>query len=74
MSRQRSHIMPGPYFGYWNSSIRLVICAPLSRWPNTFTRIGSHRASFSDMPLMRWAAKSAEIDEAGTPTASRCRS
>jgi hypothetical protein len=26
------------------------------------------------MPLMRWAAKSAEIDEAGTPTASRCRS
>src|SRR5436305_14995310 len=21
LSRHRSHIMPGPYFGYWNSSI-----------------------------------------------------
>ena len=25
MSLHRSHIIPGPYFGYWNSSIRLVI-------------------------------------------------
>src|SRR5207302_10169749 len=24
-SRQRSHIIPGPYFGYWNSSMRLVM-------------------------------------------------
>ncbi len=23
-SAHRSHIIPGPYFGYWNSSIRLV--------------------------------------------------
>ena len=24
-SRQRSHIIPGPYFGYWNSSISEVM-------------------------------------------------
>ena len=30
-SAQRSHIMPGPYFGYSNSSIRLVTCLDLSR-------------------------------------------
>jgi hypothetical protein len=24
-SRQRSHIIPGPYLGYWNSSMRLVM-------------------------------------------------
>ena len=24
-SAQTSHIMPGPYLGYWNSSMRVVI-------------------------------------------------
>ena len=66
-SRQRSHIIPGPYLGYWNSSMRLVTCDDLLRWPKSLARTGSHSASTSDMPLMRWAAKSAEIDEAGTP-------
>ena len=66
-SRQRSHIIPGPYLGYWNSSMRLVSWLDLLRRPNSLARIGSHSASTSDMPLMRWAAKSAEIDDAGTP-------
>ncbi len=25
ISRHRSHIIPGPYLGYWNSSMRLVM-------------------------------------------------
>ena len=66
-SRQRSHIMPGPYFGYWNCSIRLVTCLDLSRRrPAKRARTGSHTASHSDMPLMRWAPQSAEISEVGT--------
>ena len=66
-SRQRSHIMPGPYFGYWNSSIRLVTCLDLSRVrPAKRARSGSHTALHSDMPLMRWAPQSAEISEGGT--------
>ena len=61
-SRQRSHIIPGPYLGYWNSSMRLVI----SFW----FRLG--RSAFitalnSDRFLMRWAAQSAGISLAGTP-------
>ena len=51
-----SHIIPGPYFGYWNSSIRLVTClARLLRRPITRARKGSHTALQRDMPLMRWA-------------------
>ena len=66
-SAQRSHIMPGPYFGYWNSSIRLVTCfgGPAACRP-TRTGCGSHTAFHSDMPLIRWAPQSAEISEAGT--------
>ena len=67
-SAQRSHIIPGPYFGYWNSSIRLVTCLDLSRRRRpTDERIGSHTAFHRDMPLMRWAPQSAESSEAETP-------
>ena len=66
-SAHRSHIIPGPYFGYWNSSMRLVTCFDLSRrLPRNEDRIGSHTAVHSDMPLMRWAPQSAEISEAET--------
>ena len=61
-SRARSHIIPGPYLGYWNSSMRLVI----SFW----FRLGRTAlviAFISDRFLMRWAAQSAWIDVAGTP-------
>ena len=65
-SRHRSHIMPGPYFGYWNSSIRLVTCLDLSfRAPARRARSGSHTALHSVMPLMRCAPQSAEICEGG---------
>ena len=53
LSVQISHIIPGPYLGYWNSSIRLVTCAEPLRRPANFARIGSHTASKIDMPLMR---------------------
>jgi hypothetical protein len=63
-SRQRSHIIPGPYFGYWNSSMRLVTCLELVRdAPAKRARIGSHTALHSDMPLMRCAPQSAEISD-----------
>ncbi len=67
-SAQRSHIIPGPYFGYWNSSMRLVTCfAELRRLPATEERIGSHTAFQSDMPLIRCAPQSAESSDAGIP-------
>ena len=56
ISVQRSHIIPGPYFGYWNSSMRLVI----SFW----FRLGRRALSTalnSERFLMRWAAQSAWI-------------
>src|SRR3546814_20794635 len=44
-SWQRSHIIPGPYLGYWNCSIRLVTCFDLSlRAPASLARIGSPTA------------------------------
>ena len=61
-SRQRSHIIPGPYFGYWNSSMRLVI----SFWFR-LGRMALVTAFISDRFLMRWAAQSAWISVAGTP-------
>ena len=68
MAAHRSHIIPGPYFGYWNSSMRLVTCLDRSRRrPATRERMGSHTASHRDIPLMRWAPQSAESADAGTP-------
>jgi hypothetical protein len=67
-SWQRSHIIPGPYLGYWNSSMRLVTCSLLLlRAPRTRDRIGSHTALHSDIPLMRWAPQSADMSLADTP-------
>ena len=66
VSWHRSHIIPGPYLGYWNSSMRLVTCLDRSRCrPATRERIGSHTAWNNDMPLMRWAPQSAPISDAG---------
>ncbi len=66
-SAHRSHIMPGPYLGYWNSSMRLVTCLDRSRRrPRSEERIGSQTAVHSDMPLIRCAPQSAEISEADT--------
>src|SRR5437764_13142921 len=61
-SRQRSHIIPGPYFGYWNSSMSEV----MSFW----LRLGSRALTTAlnrDRFLMRWAAKSAGSLLTGTP-------
>ncbi len=67
-SVHRSHIIPGPYLGYWNSSIRLVTCLDRSRrFPASEERTGSHTAFHSDIPLIRWAPQSADSSEAGTP-------
>src|SRR5262245_12202088 len=60
--RHRSHIIPGPCLGYWNSSMRLV----MSFW----FRLGStalRTALDSDRFLIRWAAQSDLISVAGTP-------
>ncbi len=67
-SRHRSHIIPGPYLGYWNSSMRLVTWSDLlRRLPSVRARIGSHTALHRDMPLMRCAPQSADSSDAGTP-------
>ena len=58
----RSHIIPGPYLGYSNSSMRLAI----SFW----FRLGRRALSTalkSERFLMRWAAQSAGISSAGMP-------
>ena len=60
--RHRSHIIPGPYLGYWNSSMRLV----MSFWFR-LGRTALITALTSDRFLMRWAAQSAWISVAGTP-------
>src|SRR5687768_2652262 len=62
LSRQTSHIIPGPYLGYWNSSMSEA----MSFW----LRFGSRAfmtALASDRFLMRCAAQSAWISVAGTP-------
>ena len=62
LSAQTSHIIPGPYLGYWNSSIRVVI----SVWP----RLGSMALSTAlrrSRFLTRWAAQSAGMSATGTP-------
>jgi hypothetical protein len=61
-SRQRSHMIPGPNFGYWNSSINDV----MSFW----FRLGMSAlmtALESERFLMRCAAKSAGSLLTGTP-------
>ena len=63
-SRQRSHIMPGAVLRVLElldeagDLLRLVAAG---RRPSA--RTGSQTASHSDMPLMRWAPKSAEISD-----------
>ena len=62
LSAQTSHIIPGPYLGYWNSSMSVVI----SVWP----RLGM-MALTTALPrsrfLTRWAAQSAGMSATGTP-------
>ncbi len=62
LSRQTSHIIPGPYLGYWNSSMREV----MSFWLR-FGRRAFMTAFHSDRFLIRCAAQSAWISVAGTP-------
>ena len=62
LSRQTSHIIPGPYLGYWNSSMREVI----SFW----LRFGARALTIalpSERPLTRCAAQSAGMSATGTP-------
>jgi len=61
-SRHRSHIIPGPYFGYWNSSMRLVISFWLRRGSREFVIALPSESAFT-----RWAAQSAGIWLTGTP-------
>src|ERR1700761_5951484 len=61
-SRQRSHIMPGPNLGYWNSSMREVMFFWLRLGSSAFiTALESERF------LMRCAAKSEGSLLTGTP-------
>ena len=61
-SAQTSHIIPGPYLGYWNSSMRVVIsvCPRLGRMA---LMTALRRSRF----FTRWAAQSAGMSETGTP-------
>ena len=61
-SVQRSHIIPGPNFGYWNSSIRLVTSLRLRRGSSALST-----ALDSDRFLIRCAAQSACSWSAGIP-------
>src|SRR5687767_12825295 len=61
-SVHRSHIIPGPYLGYWNSSMREVI----SFWFR-FGVSALITAPVNDRFLIRWAAKSAGSWSTGTP-------
>ena len=61
-SRHRSHICPGPYFGYSNSSISEVMSFWLRLGITAFTT-ALNRLRF----LMRWPAQSALMVSAGTP-------
>jgi len=59
----RDQLFPlGPYFGYWNASIRVVI----SVWPLGW-KIAFLIAENSERFLMRWAAQSAWISVPGMP-------
>ena len=62
LSRQTSHIMPGPNFGYWNSSMSEVMSFWLRLGVSEFT-IALPR----DRPLTRCAAQSAGIWLTGMP-------
>ncbi len=62
LSRQTSHIIPGPYLGYWNSSINEVIFFWLRLGETALTM-----AFASDRLFTRWAAQSAGISLTGTP-------
>src|SRR5712691_9151174 len=62
LSRQTSHIIPGPYFGYWNSSMSDV----MSFW----FRFGIRALTMalpSERPFTRWAAQSAGISLTAMP-------
>ncbi len=61
-SRQRSHIIPGPSFGYWNSSISEVMSFWLRFGISAFMT-----AFMNERFLMRCAAKSAGSLLTGTP-------
>ena len=61
-SAQPSHIIPGPYLGYWNSSMRVVISVWLRLGRMALTT-ALRRSRF----LTRCAAQSAGISETGTP-------
>ncbi len=72
LSRQTSHIIPGPYLGYWNSSISEVMSVALPFFRKDIDAGRESRMAFtpafhSDMFLMRWAAQSAWMLLAGTP-------
>ena len=62
LSAQTSHIIPGPYLGYWNSSMRVVIsvCPRLGR-------IAFSTALRRSRFFTRWAAQSAGMSATGTP-------
>ena len=62
LSAQTSHIMPGPYLGYWNSSMRVV----MSVWLR-FGRMALITALRRSRFLIRCAAQSAGMSETGTP-------
>ena len=62
LSRQTCHIIPGPYLGYWNSSMSEVISFWFRLGMSAFTI-----ALPSDSPLTRCAAQSAGISLTGTP-------
>ncbi len=62
LSAQTSHIMPGPYLGYWNSSMRVV----MSVWP-LLGKMALSTALLRSRFLTRWAAQSAGISATGTP-------
>ena len=62
LSAQTSHIIPGPYFGYWNSSMRVV----MSVWPR-LGRMALTTALRRSRFFTRWAAQSAGMSDTGTP-------
>ena len=62
LSAQTSHIIPGPYLGYWNSSMRVVISVWLRLGRMAFMT-ALRRSRF----LTRCAAQSAGISATGTP-------
>ena len=55
-----SHIMPGPFRGYRNEPINVLICLERS-FGSRFGSSAFQMALESDSPLIRCAAQSAEI-------------